>query len=196
MSIYKRGSLRELNNNLYTATKGFLLWRKFNNKFSIQNKKKIVFVMPSNDRECFYCTLLYSQVFLQQNKELIILTDDSFLLELINRIYNKKIKGIFVDSGKLNMLCKYYIVRDFYPNLYLISIREPLRRKCNQLIGKNSVGLSELVCVGIFGWSKKFFNSIKRPRKIILQKNDRDQKLYENFISKEHNILFRSRRKS
>lgn len=151
--------------SLLLANKGRRIWRRYNNLYSIEYRADYFVLLPSNIDEYNLHFFNYIDKCFEARKRVIILTTDQ-KIEKIAPFYERKNELIVcpITSQDARELIAYYSLVLFYYRFYLISLDEPIERKCSQLIGKKGITAEELIAVGIMGYDSEKYQKKGRMR--------------------------------
>lgn len=144
-----------LEKDIEKAYKGRQLWIELRDKHQWGDGDYVI-LMPSDDKECNYYSLLYLNSFINQNKgqRAYLLTCDEGVKRNAARFSDKICDIIDFSRESAECLMKFYSLYTFTDKLIIASLNEPEGRSGLRLIGKKGLSVEEIVAIGIYGLRK------------------------------------------
>ena len=118
----------------------------------VNDKNDCVILMPSENVEYNYYTLLHLDTYTTANRirRVFLLTHDSRVKNTADKILRRKFKIIPFSREKAVDVMQYYRLTKPKCRFLVASLNEPLGRKGDVYIGKNGMTVEEIIAAGIF----------------------------------------------
>lgn len=144
-----------LEQSINEAWEGRKLWLDLAERYKLGDGDYVV-LMPSDDRDCNYYSLLYLDEFLNRirGKRAYILTWDDCVKRNAAHFSDRIGEVIDFPRRSAELLMRFYSLYSFTDKLIIASLDEPDGRSGRKLIGRKGLTVEEIVAIGIYGLRK------------------------------------------
>ena len=160
---------RQLYRNLLRAYRGWWNWFLICRTKGFGNTA--VILLPGEDKEISYLSLLYLDQMLENRKHdnAIILTHDQVVITAAPLFSDRILKVKHFSRKKAEALMQFYCLYEFNKKFICASLDEPHGRNGSVLIGKRGTTKEEIFVIGVYR-----LYPVERPDKPVYMGNDKE----------------------
>lgn len=150
---------------LILSAYGNKIWKETTKLIS---ENDIVLVMPENDDELNYYSLLYIDQYIEENKkkECVVITNNKKVISNYKYLSEKITRIEKLSNKKIRSLIQFYCLYKFDERVLFASLSKPNGRNAERILGKNGIRMEDIVAIGIFQLKRtKTENDLSLPQK-------------------------------